>query len=465
MKTWKKLSGVGVLCAFLVCTFFIYTAFASDSSALAQGNQASPSKGAAKSPTTSAKASSSTKTPAPPISPIGPNAKTLPPPPPPPPPPPFPLPPPLDPNLEHKRGALQAVVPPTGMIICTYTNSQGVLMAIIVPAGSTCYTHPNGYVTVTFPDGTTYTVSNKAVGGVFYTTNYDPIIIVPYYSSTVTEVPGYYRVVFPNGSVYMLPIYTSGTLWLFPPAPLPLQVPLVKPPTMMMFVFTNSYGEQVAILAPAGTTFHLNGDGSVTVYFPDGHHIDIPNSARNGSFMSQWGWPAIVVPYYGTTITNYGPLGYYFTFSDGSSSWVNWTTHSYPPQPTTTTVPLGLGLAPATQKYRFWTYFIPGVIPFLSPEYTVVGIPGIQCGFGAHGMTVTFPAGNSLLLPDPVAPGAYTATFWVDPDGPYGPQHARPVVYHYAVILVGSTVTSLGHGWYHVQAPPGYGPDFDFQYP
>ncbi len=468
MKAWMGLSGIFVG-AFLICAPLGNKAFANDSSLLTQREQATPPQGRSKStPSMSSQGSSQltapsqgpsrgtppTQAPTQPGSGYGPISPPIA--------PPFP-----NPGQNPVTANLLPVVPPPGMTMCTFINRDGVVMAIIVPAGSTCHTNADGSITVTFPDGTSFTIPQNTRGGIFYTGNYDPVIIVPYYGSTViTAMDAGYKITLPDGRIYMLPVFgRGGILWLFPPEPLPLQTPVVPPPGTQIIVFTNAYGETVAIIVPEGTGYHINPDGSITLNLPDNTTILIPNTARNGdAFSNTRGWSAVVVDYYGTRIRDWGPMGYEVVFSDGTSTWLHWYVPPKPPQPTTTPkVPSGLGIAIPQQQFRFWLYF--SGLPIRTSFLTVVGVPGIQCGLNSGHLEVFFPGGGHYIFPFPPAPGAYTVTVWVDPDGPNGPQPGQFVTYHFAVIPVGSTVTSNGDGTYHVHPPAGYGSDFDFQYP
>ncbi len=467
MNTWIKLFGVVALSAFLVCTLSGNKAFAAYSSKYVQSNQAAPSREASGGPANSAKASPSTKTPPPPHAPA---PIPVPPPPHAPAPVPVPPPPPLRPSQQVTKQltAPDHVIPPAGMTICTFTNSNGVVMAIVVPAGSTCHVHGDGHVTVTFPDGSSYEIPFNTVGGVFYTSNYDPVIIVPYNGSTVTAIPDYfpsgvYSVVFPDGRGYLLPMYAPGTIW-FPfalPAPLPLQVPVKAPPGTWIFTFTNSNGDVIALVLPSGSACVLNPDGSVTVTFEDGDHYTIPANTSNGAFTTQNGWHIIAVPYYGSKITDQGPFGYHVTTSDGKDDYYfDWGRITYPPQGETS-VPGGMNVS---NPYRYWQYGF-GAMPRHSPWLQVIGAPGTNISRNGNHTVITFPDGYSIDMYNPVFPGSYTQTVTVDPDGPFGPLPPHQVVYHYVIIFEGSTVTPLGNGWYHVQGPPGYDHDFDFQYP
>lgn len=453
MKTWKKLSGAGILCAFLICTFFGYEAFAGDSSVRAQRSQAPSSQGASKGPTTSAKTAPDTRTPPPSHAPT-----LVPPPPPPPPPPPSPD---LTPDPRQHPVDLPHVVPPPGMTMCTFINANGDLMAIIVPVGSTCHLNSNGSVTVTFPCAIppcpTFTIPKDTIGGVFYTNDLNPVIIVPYIGSTVTAVPDYfpsgaYSVIFPDGRVYMLPM--PGHFWFFPPRPLPLMTPVQNPSSFTRIcTFTNAQGVVIALIVPVGARCTPNADGSITVVLPDGERYTIPSDASSGIFVTDHGWHIIAVPYYGSTITDWGIFGYYINLPDGSSFMDTWHEQTPPEQGNTPPLPSGLS---RSGSFGYWNTYNRGAghIRIRSPWFQALGGSGIQLLYvDATHVKVVFPDGSFMYMDRPLVPGAYSYT---SPSG---------TTYHFAIILQGSTVTSLGNGWYHVEPPPGYSGSFDFQYP
>ncbi len=364
-------------------------------------------------------------------------------------PPPFPLPP---------------VVPPPGMTMCLFINNLNVQMAIVVPAGSTCHTNPDGSVTVTFPDRHTFTVPYTTQAGIFYVPNTrDPIIIVPYINSTILADPDLgWQITLPDGSVYVLPESKKEVLWFFPPTPLPLQSAVVNPANTVMCAFTNDSGVVMAIILPLGSSCTTNSDGSVTIRFADNETYTIPYNATTGSIITALGWHILVVPYYGTSFTQFGPLGYYITLPDGSTRWEPFVFQSpWPPQQyATPPMPSGLGIS--SDKASLWIY-PSGGSPFWTGYFQAVG--NVTAIFRQNnGTTIIFSDGHSYFIPGPLHAGAYSHDFWIDPDG-IGGQPGHWVTYHFAVIYQGSTVTSLGHGWYHVHAPPGYGPDFDFRYP
>ncbi len=455
MKTWMRLSVVFAMCAFLICPLLGNRAFAAESSMLAQQNQAGPSRTPSKQlpPTPQSNGKQPLQTPPP--------SKQLPPTTPSPSQHPTAAPRPSGKPLPPTRVPVDA---PPGMTMCVFTNSDGIQIAIIVPEGSICVINADGSDTVIFPDGTTFTVPAYASEGIFYTSNHDPVIIVPYYNSTVTLVPDDgYRVTFPDGRVYFLPIPGRGNpfFWFFPsppPLPIPSRVPVVQPANTVMYVFTNANGDQIAIFAPLGSTFTLNNDGSVTIHFPNGTTYTVPYNATNESITTSfYGYHVVVVPYLGTTIVQFGDTGYYITLPDGTSYWDTHVYTIFQHPPGTTTLPPELGI----QRGGRFTFHIGGLPPF-DYVYDTVGMPGIiSAPDGLGNIWITFPGGFTTSLGDPPAPGAYSAQQWVDTPAP-----GHWVTYHFAIVIPGSTITSLGNGWYHVEPPAGSGGQpFDFQYP
>lgn len=329
-------------------------------------------------------------------------------------------------------------------------------MVIIVPIGSRCATNADGSVTVIFPDGTMFTVPVEAQGGIFYTPGHDPVIIVPYQGSTVTMIDNGYEITLPDGRVFILPLPTgSPFFWLFPHTPLTLQVPVVPPANSMMCTYTDSSGVLMAVIVPAYSTCRTNWDGSLTITFPDGTQYTIPTNTTMGSIITPLGWHIMVVPYYGTSFIDYGDMGYLVTLPDGSTYWDHMLypprQQSYPPQP----MPKGLGLSSRNEYYYLYA---PGMPPIWSGLMQAVGEPGIEITTSDNFFVIHFPDGAEYYMPVPVAPGAYT---W----GPFG-DPPNQVIYHFAIILRGSTVTSNGDGTYHVEPPPGSGEQsFDFVYP
>lgn len=464
MKTWMKLS-ISFAVIIASCVFVMYgspgiEASANDHSIIAQSNQTAPSRTPSQQPSPAPQPRGQQPTDLP-------RASKQPPP---------PLP--QYGNPEEGRPPYKQpmthgvpVVPPPGMTMCIFTNSYGQQIAIIVPEGSSCHTNADGSVTVTFPCAVppcpTLLIPAYTSAGILYSGT-NPVIIVPYYDSTVNFAPdGGYGITLPDGRVYTLPVPGRNRdpwFWFSPPAPLPLQYPVVSPSTeSVMFVFTDADGNQIAIFAPRGSTFVLNPDGSVTVHLPGGTQYTIPFGTTFAMITTAQGWPIIVVPYLGTTITSYGIMGYQITLPDGTSYWdTNIFTRFYFHQPQTPPLPPGLGLSVATFTYGL---YFPGLPPAWSGILQVVGVPGINCFGYRTGVKIEFPDGYSYVMPYPVLPGAYTRTVWIDPDG-IGGQPGHWVTYHFAIILQGSTVTSLGNGWYHVEPPAGSGGQpFDFQYP
>ncbi len=314
MKSWMKLSVVFAVCAFVICSLSGNRTFATESSTLAQQNQIAPSRGQSKQFPPSIPPTSQQ----PPAPPTPPPSRHIPPVSPAPGPGNMPTPP---TNIP--------VVPPSGMTMCIFTNSNGIQVAIIVPIGTTCVLNADGSVTLTFPGvgQSTYTVPAYASEGVFYTANGEPVIVVPYYNSTVTLDPIAYRITLPDGRVYLLTIPNLGKdpfYWFYPHAPLPIYTPVVPPPDTATCIFTNSDGVQIMIIAPYGSRCITNNDGSFTVFFPDGTRHTFPADSTNLSFTSKEGWHVIIVPYLGSTITNYGPIGFLITLPDGSTRWDNY---------------------------------------------------------------------------------------------------------------------------------------------